>query len=83
MDDVTPGSGYIVSLPSFREVCDMISILLEVSIPVRNSGAIVCLFDVLSAFKANFVIAVNWLSDSGTSWIQVRDRMEDPPVSEG
>ena len=82
MDDVIPGSWYIIPRPSIREVCDRISILPKISIHVRNSGAIVCLLDVLSAFKANFVIAVNWLSDSGMSWIRVRDRMEDPPVSE-
>ena len=49
---------------------------------MRIFGTTCCLLDVLSAFKANFVTAVNRFRDSGMSLMQVRGRREDPHVSE-
>ena len=54
LDDVIPGSWYIIPLPSTREVRGRTSNLLEVSVHVRIFGANVCLSDVLGVKAENF-----------------------------
>ena len=72
MDDVTPGSWYIVPLPSFREARDRVSTLPEVSIYGRIFGTIVCLFAVLSVFILTLLLQRSVVTV--VAWITMKNR---------
>ena len=82
LDDVIPGSWYIVPLPSNREVRYRISLLLEVPSVWGFLGRIVVCLMCWVRLKLTLLLQWFGLVIVGMSWMRVRGRMEDPHVSE-
>ena len=81
LDDVIPGSWYIIPLPSTREVRFRMLFRWEFHL-CEVLGANDCLLDVLSAFEANFVVAEIGIVSACVSWVRLRGHSEDPHVFE-
>ena len=81
LDDVIPGSWYIIPLPSIREV--VIGFNPSGSFHLcEEFGAVCCLIDVLGVFKLTLLLQWIGLVTAGMSWMRVWGCMEDPQVSE-